>query len=79
MVRRHIYTPLSSPSFCFVLNEQNVYRYSVDETIDWVRTQVVESKETSFEILAIVYGKKLKNMVSYFSNVNAKESFANIF
>ena len=48
--RRHIYVPLSSPSFCFpYVNEQNVYRYSVDETIDWVRTQVVESKETALK------------------------------
>ena len=79
--RRHIYVPLSSPSFCFpYVNEQNVYRYSVDETIDWVRTQVIESKETSFESIGDNIWKKAEKRGKLFEQCKRKRyHLANIF
>ena len=35
--------------------------------------KLLRARKLALKVLAIIYGKKLKNMVSYFSNVNAKD------
>ena len=83
--RRHIYTPLSSPTFGFPYssNQKNGANLNMENTIQWIRMQIIEGKGLNGDDLAkfkstIANALKLTERKRFYVSNYGVENFVDI-